>query len=429
MKLQTVLTFRLSMLKAVLITVWAVFFYFAVMDKINEEMDDSLMDYAETLIMKYLAGEQLPATFNGTDNRYYLHQVSDKFAKTHEHIRYYDEEVYFNDMNDYEPARKIAYIFITDDNRYMQLVVFTPTIDKKDLKQAIFYWLVALYVLIILGVFGVNFWTVRKSMKPLHKLLKWLDEYKLGNNSKPLDNDTDITEFKKLNAAVKSSTERNERQYEQQKMFIANASHEMQTPLAVIQNRLEILLEDENLTEQQLNDIVKTLHTLKSLTATNRSLLLLCKIENGHFTDLKHISISEKIERMLPDYEAIYAYKGITVEKDISPLYFEMDESLSTTLVGNLLKNAFTHNINGGSIVITIRENLLEIRNSGVKEPLDDNKIFDSFYHTAGKKSSTGLGLALVKAICRLYNLEIKYQYVQDMHVFRVSINKEKRDL
>ena len=231
-----------------------------------------------------------------------------------------------------------------------------------------------------------------------------------------------ITEFKKLNEAVKRSVERNERQYEQQKLFIANASHEMQTPLAVCTNRLEMLLDDDNLSESQMEEIIKTLRTLKSLSATNRSLLLLCKIDNGQFHNRVKVNLNGIIVRTLPDLETVYGRKRITVSRHFSEdTVAEMDESLANVLLSNLLKNAFVHNTDGGSIRIFTDGGSLTVANTGASSPLDESKIFERFYHSADKKSSTGLGLALVKAICNLYGFGLEYRFENNMHTFNIN--------
>lgn len=188
-----------------------------------------------------------------------------------------------------------------------------PAIDKADLKTAIFYWLLFLYVAILLGFVLLNLIAVKRSMRPLAVLLKWVDDYRLGRENRELDNPTYVTEFSKLNEAVVRSMKRSEEQYEQQKMFIGNASHEMQTPLAVCQNRIEMLLDDGNLTEQQMGELVKILGTLGSLSRLNKSLLLLCKIENGQFTEVETVDVDMMTKRLLDDMKNVSGTRSIEV--------------------------------------------------------------------------------------------------------------------
>ena len=101
--------------------------------------------------------------------------------------------------------------------------------------------------------------------------------------------------------------------FEQQKQFIGNASHEIQTPLAICRNRLEMLMEDDSLSEKQLEELMKTHQTLEYITKLNKSLLLLSKIDNGQFTDTKEVDLNVLLKQYLEDYKEVYSYKNIEV--------------------------------------------------------------------------------------------------------------------
>lgn len=366
-------------------------FYMAVVEEVNDEVDDTLEDYSEGLIIRALSGEDMPTASNGSNNQYYLYEVSESYAASHPQITYRDEMVFITEKSETEPARVLITIFRTEDERYMELVVYTPTIEKLDLLRAILGWIIFLYVLLLLIILSINIWVFRKNMKPLYVLLKWLDSSQLGKKNEPLENTTKITEFRKLNAATMAFAERGEKLFEQQKTFIGNASHEMQTPLAICRNRLEMLMEDETLTEHQLNELIKTHQTLENLTRMNRSLLLLCKIENGQFADTCSVCLNDILAHYLDDYKEVYAYRNITVTvtTDFS-FCVEINDSLVSVLVTNLLKNSFVHNIDGGFIYIKITANTFEISNTGEK-PLDRERIFERFYQGQKKKDQQGL--------------------------------------
>ena len=421
MKLFHLVLWRISLALIVVLTVWAGFFYMAVVEEVNDEVDDTLEDYSEGLIIRALSGEDMPPASNGSNNQYYLYEVSESYAASHPQITYRDEMVFITEKSETEPARVLITIFRTEDERYMELVVYTPTIEKLDLLRAILGWIIFLYVLLLLIILSINIWVFRKNMKPLYVLLKWLDSSQLGKKNEPLENTTKITEFRKLNAATMAFAERGEKLFEQQKTFIGNASHEMQTPLAICRNRLEMLMEDETLTEHQLNELIKTHQTLENLTRMNRSLLLLCKIENGQFADTRSVCLNDILAHYLDDYKEVYAYRNITVTVTTdSSFCVEMNDSLVSVLVTNLLKNSFVHNIDGGFIYIKITANTFEISNTGEK-PLDRERIFERFYQGQKKEGSTGLGLALVDSICKANHLKIDYTYVENRHIFTIS--------
>lgn len=421
MKLFHLVLWRISLALIVVLTVWAGFFYMAVVEEVNDEVDDTLEDYSEGLIIRALSGEDMPTASNGSNNQYYLYEVSESYAASHPQITYRDEMVFITEKSETEPARVLITIFRTEDERYMELVVYTPTIEKLDLLRAILGWIIFLYVLLLLIILSINIWVFRKNMKPLYVLLKWLDSSQLGKKNEPLENTTKITEFRKLNAATMAFAERGEKLFEQQKTFIGNASHEMQTSLAICRNRLEMLMEDETLTEHQLNELIKTHQTLENLTRMNRSLLLLCKIENGQFADTRSVCLNDILTHYLDDYKEVYAYRNITVTVTTdSSFCVEMNDSLVSVLVTNLLKNSFVHNIDGGFIYIKITANTFEISNTGEK-PLDRERIFERFYQGQKKEGSTGLGLALVDSICKANHLKIDYTYVENRHIFTIS--------
>ena len=260
-------------------------------------------------------------------------------------------------------------------------------------------------------------------MTPFYRLLEWLDHFRLGKKNPPLDNPTHTTEFRKLNEAVLRHTAHSESMFEQQNLFIGNASHELQTPLAVCQNRLEMLLEDETLSEHQMGEIIKTCQTLEYVSKLNKSLLLLSKIDNSQFADFKEVSLNEVLHRYVEDYQDVYSYRGITLDmQEQGTFRLMMNETLAVVLMTNLLKNAFVHNKDKGRILIEITSSSIRFGNTGDGVALDGKRIFERFYQGNKKKEgSTGLGLAIVDAICRQCGLQIRYRFADPMHWFEIS--------
>lgn len=421
MKLFHWVMWRVSVLLVLVLSFWAVFFYWAMIEEVNDETDDSLTDYAETIIIRALSDEELPSSSNGSNNQYYLYDVSEEYAQQHPHISYHDEMVYIEEKKEEEPARVLMVIFKTDSGSYKELVVYTPTIEKYDLRQAMLEWIVFLYIILLLSILAVNAGVFQRNMKPLYVLLEWLEQYRLGEKTAPLKNKTQITEFRKLNEATMIAVERSEKQFEQQRLFIGNASHEMQTPLAICQNRLEALMDEGSFTEQQLTELAKTHQTLENLTRMNKSLLLLCKIENHQFGDVKNICLNDLLDTYLPDYEEAYSYRRLQVKvKSEGCFSLFISESLASVLLTNLVKNAFVHTPEGGEIEVHSTRESFIVSNDG-KEPLDPNRIFERFYQGKKKEGSTGLGLALVDSICKVNHLIISYSYINRRHQFTVS--------
>ena len=423
MKLVCRILLHLAWALSLLLAAWAVLFYVTMIDEINDEMDDALEARAEVILTRVLAGRELPAPASEGNNAYFLNEVSAEYAAAQPRERYSDEEIFIPERDDEEPARVLRKVFHDRDGRWYELTVMTPTIEKEDLREAILGWIVSLYLFLLGMILLVTVVVLYRTMRPLYALLRWLDGYTVGAQNPPLVVETSVTEFRRLNDAARRYAERAEETFERQKQFIGNASHEMQTPLAVCRNRLEMLVDDApTLTEEQLGEIAKVQRTLDYLVRLNRSLLLLSKIDNGQFSETEAVDMNALVRRTAEDMEEIYAYRNMRFTlADEGPLTVRMNPSLAGSVVANLVKNAFVHGDAGGEIVVTVAPRRLTVANSGAGGPLDAGHIFDRFYQGAKKEGSTGLGLAVVDAVCRLYGLKIAYSHADGRHCFTVD--------
>jgi signal transduction histidine kinase len=261
---------------------------------------------------------------------------------------------------------------------------------------------------------------VHYSLRPLYTLLCWLDNYKPGKGVKDLPKENSSIEFQKLTQAAHDTIERAEIQLDIEKQFIGNASHELQTPLAVLSTRIEWLMDKTSLTEEQFAELTKMRQSLHRLIRLNRTLLLLSKIDNGQFPDKSDIDIVGLVKSEIETYNEIFADKELTVHMELpSKSSISMNESLAATLVTNLIKNAFLHTSAGGDITIKYYSRQLTVSNSG-DTAIDGQKIFNRFY-TSGKTGSTGLGLALVKSIAGYYDFGLDYSFSNGRHSFTVK--------
>ena len=427
MKLIYRILIRLSLALLAVLTVWTVFFYFTMIDEINDEVDDALEDYSETIIIRSLAGKELPSKNDGSNNSYSIRPITREEARQYPAIEYYDADIYIKEKEETEPARVLRTIFADKDDNYFLLEVSTPSFEKEDLREAVANWILFLYIVLLVTLLTVCIWVFYRSLRPLYALLNWLDSYLPGKQHGPVPNDTRIPEFRRLNEAAAQAVERSEQLFKQQKQFIGNASHELQTPLAVCNNRIEWLLDNTELTEEQMEELFKTKHTLNYIVRLNKSLLFLSRIDNGQFTDSRPVEINSIVKRLLDDYKEIFShYKAQISLEEQGLLKITMNETLAESLISNLRKNAFIHNKEKGHVRVTIQADSLTIANTGQTVPLDSEHIFERFYQGSKKKESTGLGLAIAEAICRQYGLHISYRYQGEEHIFLLQFYLDK---
>lgn len=422
MKLIHNIAVRLSVALLPVIGLWAMVFYFVIVDEINDEADDLLESYSEQLMVRKLSGKELPVTNIMTDGHYSISQVTESYADSQAGMEYYDSNFYISETDENEPARFLKTIFRDREGRCFELIVATPTFEKDDLIGTILWWILALYLILLLTVILIALVVLQKSMRPLYKILDWLNAYTPGKSHSRLSIDTDIHEFRQLEKVTTEATDRSDKAFEKQKQFIGNASHELQTPLAVLGGRIDWMLDNDSLGEESVGELVQMKRELGHIVRLNKTLLLLTKIDNDQFPDQTDVNLSSMVLSQKELYEEIFSSKKISCSVQVpdEPVIIRMNETLASILVTNIIKNAFVHSPEGGTVALTLTENELVVANSG-DSPLDQGRIFDRFYQGAKKDGSTGLGLALAKTIADRNGLRLTYSYENGMHLFRIG--------
>ena len=420
MKLIHRITLRLASVIMPVLLVWATVFYFTMVHQVNDETDDSLDDYAEMIARRVLDGDELPTPGDGSNNTYSI-ELLPATGHYNDSESSEDREVYLHWKQENEPARTLTKIFHDADGTAYKLIVSTPTFERDDIIRALLVHIATIYVVLLCIILAVMVFVFRYSMKPLYSLLKWLDGYRPGNGTAGFPDEDAVLEFRKLTRSARETIERAENHLERQKQFIGNASHELQTPLAVLGNRIEWMMDSTMLTEEQFAELSKMRQSIHRLVRLNRTLLLLSKIDSGHFLDRTDVDIVAVVNNELEVYKEIFAGKELRCSVTVPRSYVvQMDEMLATTMVGNLIKNAFVHSPDGGVVEIAISQGELSVSNNG-DAALDEARLFDRFY-TSGRTGSTGLGLALVKSIAGYYNYGLKYRFENSRHCFSILL-------
>lgn len=412
-------TIRIAIVLLPILLLWATIFYHAMVNEINDETDDSLEDYAELIVRRVLTRHELPSSGDGTNNTYNIEPLAD--STNAPSMKFEDRRVYIPEKRETEPARVLTLVFPDSNGQMYRLVVSTPTFEREDLLLSLLWHITGIYAVLLLTILTVTALIFHYSMRPLYALLKWLDSYRPGQGVENLPTENRVIEFKKLTEAARSTIERAESYMERQKQFIGNASHELQTPLAVLGTRIEWMIDNTALTDEQFAELSKMRQSLHRLNRLNRTLLLISKIENAQFTDRSDVDIVELIRGEFEIYREIYSDKNIQCRIELPERHIiPMNESLATTMITNLIKNAYIHSPENAEIRISMERNSLVFANCGSEE-LDRERLFDRFY-TSGKNGSTGLGLSLVKSIAEYYRFGLSYEFLDGMHRFIIRI-------
>lgn len=427
MKLVYKITLTLIVPLVVTLGLWGWLSYRTMERKIHADTDMILKEYSDAIIARKLSGMELPERFNGAYNTYYIKEVSPEYAAQNPAVEYGEAEVSLKSQEDFASSRIRKQIFKDKDGQYYEISVSLPTFEQETLVEHVLWWTGVLFVALLIALLAIGILVINYNLKPFMALMDWMDRYVPGHVGEPVPDNTDVLEFRKLAATVQKAVDRFEHEYEERRIFIGNASHELQTPLAVCSNRIELMLDRPGLDEDIAGELVKLHRSMQHLIRLNRTLLLLSKIENGQFPETVDVDLGAMIRDGISLNDEIYTYKSIaSVLEEDGTLICSMNEQMASVLVNNLLKNAYVHSPDGGKVLVSVNENGFSVRNSGTAA-LDRSRIFSRFYLPGGRKEgSTGLGLALAYTVCDRNGMELSYDFVDNHHIFSVILKKSK---
>lgn len=406
-----------------IVTIWAVVFYFNMLNEIKSSIDEGLENY-KRLIIQNAQQDSTLLIKNYFDESFFAIQRINKQEALSIKDKYFDTVLYMQDADDEKPEPEPVRMLVTAfelNGQYYELKVANSMVEEDDLIKELLWDVIWLYIVLILGIVLINNIALKKLWKPFYEFLNQLKTFRLGNSQHPPNTNSNIKEFNDLKAAVNTLLEENITAFDRQKQFIGNASHELQTPLAIAINKLELLIENGNLQHEQAESIAEVMEIINRLVRLNKSLLLISKIENKQFLDNQSVCLNEVVQKNIGDLEEMARFKKVEfLLNEKAELSFQMDASLANVLVSNLIRNAVFHNVPNGNVSVEILDDSLKICNTGSSQKLDGDLIFTRFYKPNNSKG-TGLGLAIVKAISDLYNLKVSYSFDKTVHCFQIE--------
>src|SRR5690606_30839282 len=331
-----------------------------------------------------------------------------------------DTLMYMLNERDFEPVRVYETTLAYNDN-YYKVKFITSMVEEDDLIQDLVVYLIVLYASLMIAIVILNNLMLKKIWKPFHSLMRQLRDFRIEKNHHIKTIDTNIEEFKLLNTSITTLIDQSRARYLEQQHFIENASHELQTPLAISINKLELFLENTKLPADDIKTMASVLDNLGRLTRLNKSLLLLSKIENRQFVDEETIDFNSLTANIIGDFEDLASHKHIVLHlEEHSNLNFQMNKDLAVVLMTNLVKNAIIHGQRNNTVTIKIHEKSISISNIAVHEPLTANHILSRFKKISNDRRSAGLRFAIANAISEKYGIGLEYRYSEE-HLFKLT--------
>lgn len=407
---------RVSLLITVtVIIVTGIVYYFTISYILTGQVDKDLL-VEENEIFDYVKlNARLPQVFKSEDLKIRFFPIDqDTVKRTFSNTRYYNER-----EHDQESGRSLISSVLVGKQRY-RIVITESKVETEDLIRVIFVITLLIIFSLLLILLLINRVLMRNLWKPFYQTLCQIKRFNLADHSKITKLETEIEEFYDMNVEVTAMSERVQQDYQLLKNFVENAAHELMTPLAVINTKLDTLVQDGNISNAQGEIISQLYSNVGRLKQLNKSMLLLARIENKMIPDYEEIDLQAEIMEKAADYRELAAPRNITIETKTRQLNVSASRQLFSILLSNLILNAIRHNFDGGSVNIVLTERQLKVCNTGNTPPLDANQIFQRFYKSP-ESEGTGLGLTLVKEICDGHGFSVAYSYDNHWHCFTVS--------
>ena len=402
-------------------------FYVLVQNLWISDVDDTLIYQKENIIngierkdMDSLSIVQFSEALSKTDVGISITQLAGEHVKKDS---VYNSDFYENIRLHVEPYRELKSI-VNANNRWYKITVRKDLVESKDLIQGIVFTQAILFLLFLIGTLVLNSYFSKKTWRPFYFIVSKLQSYKIDSDQPIETTGSDIEEFNALNQSVLKLTENNIQLFKSQKEFTENAAHELRTPLAVLKNQMDLLVQDTELNKNQAEIIGKINKNINLLIKLNKNLLMLSKIDNNQFGKIETINLSEVVEEVQDMFQEHMLLKNIRFIFNVTDKGHAIvsNKELMHSLLTNLMSNAIKYNINGGLIIVDIKTGSLCMTNTGIDKPLQTDRIFERFYKQSHHVESIGLGLAIVKKICDTLGFEITYQFtLPNKHSFIIS--------
>ena len=332
------------------------------------------------------------------------------------------QEEFFNKAEGHPVFYRILYTEISiGDKRYI-LAARVPMIEVGDLISILVTQYGVIFIALIMCLSLIYVLVSKGLWKPFYNTLEKMEHFSLQSGKVPQFDNTNIREFQQMNEQLHKLIKNNLSIYNQQKEFVENASHELQTPLAVFQSQIDTLLQQPDLTEAEMN-IIQSLYTTSSrMIRLNKNLLLLAKMDNEQFEQRETMDFAKILYEQLSPLRELAESNDIKVSVNVNSTFnANANDILLGSLITNLFVNAIRHNCSEkGSIDISVDEKKFSISNTGQKDSLNTEKIFKRFSRTSEEKKGNGLGLSIIRQICKLHDWRVVYDFINEQHVFTI---------
>jgi len=403
---------RVNILAAILIfIVGSCSFYFLLQYILVHQLDDTLKT-EETEIKQYRNEHHAMPEITPTRHQVTTFTpVTDSFPAIYRTVK----------LNGHNDMYRQVQFGMEAAGKYYLVTVSRPLEETEDLLQVIILLTIIMIACILLVGYIINRVVLSGLWKPFYKTLDTLSAYELSSQQVLNFTPTGINEFDLLNENVQRMTERVQADYQSLKEFTAHAAHEMQTPLAIMRSKLDVLMQQDAILKHEGASISDFESAISRLSKLNQSLLLLTKVENRQFVLNEQVDMEALLKSKVSELLDIIEAKHLSVNIVVEPMTIRFHRHLADIILNNLLSNAIRYNREGGTIDISLQNNALIVSNTSSLPMLDRVRLFQKFYrHANVSEDGSGLGLSIIRQICDMAGYVIRYDYKDARHIFTI---------
>jgi signal transduction histidine kinase len=410
---------RISILATILVFLaGCVAFYFVLRYVLLRQLDESLHTEQTEIIAYVNEHNELPEVVNAYNQQITFSAINGPLPAT----TFFSQKYRNAKENELEWSRKLTFGITAAGKNYLA-TVSKSQMETEDMLQLVIIIGAGMIALILLAGYGINRLVIKRLWKPFYKTIYEVEHYQLAKQRPIQLAGSGISEFDLLNHRLTAMTEKAQKDYTVVKEFSANAAHEMQTPLAVIQTNTEALMQDEQLLQQHNGAIQTIEQSVRRLTRLNQALLLLARIENRQFIVNETIQLDEIVKEKTEELAELMASQKIAINSTVEPVSVSFNRHLAEVMISNLVNNAIRYNKEGGTIIIELTPKHFTISNTSVLPPLEPGKISHRFYrHPDTRPDGNGLGLSIVNQVCEMAGYTLRYYHHNGLHVFSITL-------
>lgn len=401
-----------------LLIVSAPLFYYITERLYIEETDETLILHKNEFV-KYSLPTLKTADIQNW-NKYNRNIKIEPFKNSGKDTIFYNS--YYDALDaEIEPYRELNASILIEGNPYTYSARIN-LVEKEDLMKSIAILFLVIISLLLIGLFvitkrlSINLW------KPFYETLNQIEKFEIDKSNHPKFTETNIEEFNRLNNSIEKLITKNTSIYHSQREFIENAAHELQTPLAVFQAKIDTLIQNADFTQEQYKMLSSLNDSVSRLNRLNKNLLLLSKMENDIYNEKQTINLKEAIEKHFDFFTEQAKAKNLIIKTEMNEaVAVKSNPVLAEILISNLFLNAIRHSVSDGKVLVTLSNHSLTFSNTGQSQTLVADKLFNRFSKSNPSEQGNGLGLAIIKKIADLNNWKISYSFANNFHSFSVA--------